>query len=212
MDSRRVCKSVASYDGLVGLYRHVHQAGNHPAGRVNLLRIDIGIDVDIMMTTQDHGNFLERSISGPLTDTVYRHFHLTGTVQDTADGIRRSHSQVVVAVGRQNGLVDAVYVINQIFDLGSVFFRKAIPRSIRNIHHRSSSLDNGFHYPGQVFIVRTAGILRIKLYILYVPACILHCCHCPFDDFLTCRIEFISDMRIRCTDTGMDTLALGIFQ
>ena len=42
-----MCESITSNDRFIRLYRHIHQAGYHTAGRINLLRIDIGFDVDI---------------------------------------------------------------------------------------------------------------------------------------------------------------------
>ena len=194
MDTRRVRERISTHNRLVGLYRHVHQAGYHAAGRVNLLGIDIRIDINAMVTTENHGHFLQRRISGTFSDSVDSHLYLTGTVQYTADGIGSCHSQVVVAMGRNDSLIYTIDVIYQVLDFFTILGRKTITGSIRNIDHCSTCLDNSFHHTSQVFIFCTSGILSIEFYIIYITACILYCRNRTFDNFLTGRIELILDV------------------
>ena len=187
-------KGIAAHDGLVGLYRHVHQTRYHAAGRINLLRIDIGLDVDILMALDNHSHLFKRSIAGAFADTVDGHFHLTGTVQHAGHGVGGCHAQIVVTMRRYDGVVDAVYVLHQILYLGPIFRGQTVAGRIGNIHNGCSCFDDSFYHTGQVFILCTSRILSIKLHVIHKAAGVLYRCHRTFDDFLTIRVELIADM------------------
>ena len=200
---------VASHNRLVGLYGHVHQAGNHAACRINLLRIDVRLDVDVVVTLDNHRHFFEGSVSGTLTDTVDGHFHLTRTVQHTRDGVGSRHAEVVVAVGGEDCLVDVIDVLHQVLDFRTVLVGQTVARSIGDVHHRGTRLDDGFHHASQVFVLGTTRILGIKFHIIHITAGILHGSHRTLDDFLTIGVELILDVGVGSTDTRMDSLVLG---
>ena len=185
MDARRMGKSITSHDSFIRLYRHIHQAGHHAAGRINLLRIDICFNLNILMAFDNHSHFLKRSVTGTLTDTIDGNLHLTRTIQHTRHSVGRSHSQVIVTVGREDSPFNAAHVFHQILDLRAVFIGQAVTGRIRNIHYRGTRLDNGFHHTSQILIIRTAGILCIEFHIIHIAAGILHGSHCTFYDFLT---------------------------
>ena len=137
-----MCESVTSNDCFIGLYRHIHQAGYHTAGRINLLRIDIGFNINILMTSDNHSHLFERSISGTFADTVDSNFHLAGAVQHTCHCIGSSHPQVVVAMRGDDSVMNAVHMLHQIFYLRTILTGKAVTGGIGNIHHRSARFDN----------------------------------------------------------------------
>src|SRR3712207_8491361 len=76
MDARRVSESIPPHNRLVGLYRHIHQTGNHTAGGIYFAGIDIRPDIYFMMTLHDHRYFLERGISRTFADTIDCYLHL----------------------------------------------------------------------------------------------------------------------------------------
>ena len=120
--TRRVSKSITAHDSLVRLHRHVHQTAHHSGHRNNLGSIDIGINIDVLVALQDHGDFLERCITRTLTDTIHGHLHLAGTIQYTLQGIGSSHTEIVVTVGRDACLLDAIHMLHQILDLVAILF------------------------------------------------------------------------------------------
>ena len=63
------------------------------------MRIDVRVNVQLMVTFENHRNFFRTRIPRTLTDTVNRHFHLTGSVNHALKCACRSHTQVVVAMG-----------------------------------------------------------------------------------------------------------------
>ena len=99
MDTARVGKGIATYDGLIGLNGHVHQTANHSRRRINLRGIDVGLDVQSLVTFQNHRNLFQAGVTCALTNTIDGHLYLTGTRQHTVQRIGSSHSQVVVAMG-----------------------------------------------------------------------------------------------------------------
>ena len=116
-----MCESITSNDRFIRLYRHIHQAGYHAAGRINLLCIDIGLNIYFVVTLDNHGDFFEGSISCTFADTVDGNFHLTCAVQNTGYRIGSSHTQVVVTVSRKYGIIDAVYMVDQVFYFSTIF-------------------------------------------------------------------------------------------
>ena len=92
VNTRGVCEGVTTHDRLIGLHRHVHQARYHTARAVNLCRVDVGDDLTLLMALEDHGDLLQRGVTGTLADTVDGHLHLAGTIQDTLYGVSGSHT------------------------------------------------------------------------------------------------------------------------
>ena len=103
-------------------------------------------------------------------------------------------------------------MFHQISYLRAILIRQAIPRCIGNIHHSRTCLDNSFYHPCQIFIIRSACIFGIELYIIHILTCILYGSHCTLYYFLAIGIEFIFNVRVRCTDASMDTFMLGKLQ
>ena len=120
MDTRRMCKCIASHNGLISLYRHIHQTRYHAAGRINLLSIDIRLNINLVMALNNHCYLFKGCISGTFTDTVDGNFYLTGTVQYTGHRVGSSHSQVIMTMGRNNRILDTSYMIYQIFNFRSI--------------------------------------------------------------------------------------------
>ncbi len=212
VDARRMGKSITTYNSFVGLYRHVHQAGHHTAGWINLLCINVGLDFYVLVAFDNHRHFLKRSIPGTFTNTVDSHLHLAGTIQHTSHCIGSSHAQVIVAMSRNNGIMNTVDMFHQIFYFRAILTRQAISRCIGNIYHSGTRLDNSFYHTGQIFIVRPACIFCIELHIIHIFTCILYGSHCTLYNFFTIGIEFIFNVRVRCTNPSMDTFTLGKLQ
>ncbi len=164
------------------------------------------------MRAQDHGHFLQRGVSGAFADAVDGDFALAGAVQDTGNGVGGGHAQVIVAVGGEDGVLDAVHVVAQVFNLGAVFLRKAVARGVGDVHDRGAGLDDGFHHPGQEFILGPAGIFGIELNVFHIFLGILDGPDGPLQDFFPGGIEFILDVGIGRADSGVDAFVFGILQ
>ena len=88
--------------------------------------------------------------------------------------------------------------------------RKTISRSIGDIYHRRSRIDNGFNHAGKVFIIRTTGIFGVELHIFHIATGIFYRRHGTLDDFLAVGVELIFNMEVTRANPRMNTLALGI--
>ena len=93
-----------------------------------------------------------------------------------------------------------------------IFVRHAETRCVWDVTNGSTSLTYSIDHTSQILVVSTTCILGIELYIVNKATCILHCCDSTLDDFLTVAVEFVLDVRITRTDTGMNTLTLRILQ
>ena len=98
MNATGVRKGITTHDGLVGLNRHVHEARHHAAGRINLRSVDVGLDAEVGMSLENHGNLLERCITCTLTDAIDGYFNLTCPCQHTCNSVGGCHTKVVMAV------------------------------------------------------------------------------------------------------------------
>ena len=96
-------------------------------------------------------------------------------------------------------------MLHQIFNFSTIFRRKTITCCIRNIHDCSTSCNNSFYHTSQIFIVCSACIFCIKFHIIYIATCITYRLNSPLNNFFSTRIELVTDMCIRSTNTSMDT-------
>ena len=98
MDTAGMGKGIAPDNGLVGLYRHIHQRGHHTRDRINLRSIDVCIDFKVLMAFENHRNLFQRGVTSPFTDAVDGHFHLTGTRHHTTEGVGCCQSKVIMTM------------------------------------------------------------------------------------------------------------------
>ena len=212
MNARRVGKSISSHNGFVGLNRHIHKAGNHAAYRINFLRIDLSFNLHTFVAFQYHGHFFERGVSGAFANAVDGYFHLAGSVHHSGNGIGSSHAQVVVAMGGDDCILDTFYILKQVFDFIPILPWKAITGCIRDIDHRGTGFNHGFHYAGQVHVVGSAGVFAVKFHIFHVLFGVFGGSNGPFQNFILCGIEFIFYMKFRSSNTGMNSFTLCKFE
>ena len=167
---------------------------------------------DILAALYSHHDLFHGSVSGPLAYSVDGHFHLSGTVHDTRKGIGGSHTEIIVAVGGDDGLVDIRHMVAEILYLRAVFAWKAISCRVGDVDDCSSGLNHSLNDTGKVLVFRPSGIFRIELHVFHIFFRILHCCDRPFEDILTVRIELVPDMVVGRADSRVDSLQPGEVQ
>ena len=153
-------------------------------------------------------------VAGALADAVDGHLHLTCAVEHAGHGVGRGHAQVVVAVGGEDALTGGkgIHVLVEILYLLVVLVGHAEARGVGDVAHGGASLRHGLDDTGQVFVVRTSGILGIELHVLHVALGILHGSHGTLDDFLRRGVELVADVALAGADARVDALVLGILQ
>ena len=212
MDARRVGKGVASHDGLVGLYRHIHQIRYEAARAVNLLGVDVGFDLQVVVALANHGDLLERGVSGPFADAVDGHLGLPGSVLDAGHGVGRSHTQVVVAVGSDDHAVYPLDVLHEVANLLAELVGQAVAGGVGYVDDGGPGLDDGLDDASQIFVVGTACIFGVELYIFDISFGILDGSDSPLDNLFTSRVELVFDVVVRGAYTGVYAFVLGILQ
>ena len=164
------------------------------------------------MTLENHSDLFQGGITGPFANTVHSDFHLACTIQDTLYSVGSSHPQIVMTVGREDSLLDAIHMFHQIFDFCPIFVRQAITGRIWDIDNSCTGFNDRFYHTCQIFVVRTSGIFTIELDVFHVSFGILSCGNSSFQNLFLVRVELILDMIIRRSDTRMNTSMLRIFQ
>ena len=212
MYSAGMGKGVSAHNGLVRLHRHVHQRTDHATCGMYLARIDIGLNIQVVVAFQNHSHFFFTGVAGAFADTVDGNFHLPCAVEHTLKRASRRHAQVVVAVGGDNRTVDAVDVLHEVTDFGTVFARQAIACGVGYIHDGGSCLDDSFYDTRQIFVVGASGVFGIELHVLHIAFGILHGSHGTFDNLLTRRVKLVADVAVAGSDAGVNAFALGKLQ
>ena len=164
------------------------------------------------MAFKDHGDLLQGSVSCPFADAVDGNLYLSCAVEHTFERVGCCHSQIVVAVSGDDGLVDVVDMLFEVFNLCAVLVWQAISGGVRDVDHSGTSLDDGLDHACEVLVVGASGILSVELYVVDILFGVSHCAHCALQDVFAVGIELIFDMRVTCADTRVDTFVLGIFQ
>ena len=202
-------EGVAAYDSLIGLYRHVHQAGYKVRCLCDELGVYARVHVYVLVAAQRHHDLLHRGVAGSFSDAVYGDFRLTCAVEHTGQSVRRSHAEVVVAVRGYYGLVDVLHVIDQIFDFGAVLVGQTVTGCVGNVHHCGAGCDDGFDYAGQILRLCSSGVFCVKLHVLDILFGIAHGLHGGLDYFLGSRAQLVVNVLVRDAYSGVYAFVFG---
>ena len=207
-------KGIATYNSLIGLYRHIHQRANHAARRINLLCVDIGCNAEIRVGLKDHCHLLKRSVTGALTDTIDGYLNLTCTIEYTCYRIGCSHTEVIMTMGRENATTcgKGIYVLVEIFDFFTILVGSTKTRCVGDVTYRSTCLAYCLYDTCKVLVVGTSSVFGIELNVFYITLGILYCCYRTFNNLLWGTIKFVFDVRRTCANTCMYATAFCIFQ
>ena len=121
-------------------------------------------------------------------------------------------AQVVVAVRRDDDVLDARHMVAQILDLGAELLRQAVARRVRDVDDRRARLDGRLDHPRQILVLRASGVLRVELHVVHELPRVLDRRHAALDDLLARRVELVLDVEVRRADARVDALALRVLQ
>src|SRR5215218_1816483 len=107
VDARLVQKGVAPHYGLVRGDLVARDVRDHAARVGELAGIDADLGrVEVRACGERHHDLLQRGVSGPLPDAVDGHLDLAGPDLDPRERVCDGHPQVVVAVDREDALLE----------------------------------------------------------------------------------------------------------
>ena len=123
----------------------------HARGRMQARRADAGFDMEqIAARAQRHHEFLERRVAGALADAGQRAFGLARARCDRGEAVRDGHAEIVVAMHREHGALDARHVRAQIADALEHLRRRRVADRVRNIQRAGAGVEHGAEHFGEV--------------------------------------------------------------
>ena len=156
-----------------------------------------------------HGAFLHGSVACALADAVDGAFDLVDAGFNACQRVCNSHAEVIVHMAGQNDLLDAVGVLAQILDAGSVLLRNHVADGIRDVDGGSACLDGGLDYAAQEVEVGTGRVLGGELNVRAEALCVSDAVRDGLDYFVRGHLELVLHMYRAGCNKGMDTSGLG---
>src|SRR6266581_3133658 len=122
VDPRFVGEGIGPHYRLVGLNYNPGHGGEQSAGGGQMLGDHVGLEgEDVAARFQCHDELLQRAVASPFADAVDGALHLPRSGLDRRDRVGYRQPQVVVAVHRNNRLVDIGDILPQVRDDVEVF-------------------------------------------------------------------------------------------
>ena len=210
MDAGLVCERIRADNGLGRGNGNAGDGLNHAACAVDLSGFDIAADTEVVGAgLERHGAFLHGSVACALADAVDGAFDLVDTGFNARERVCNRHAEVVVHMAGQNDLLDAVGVLTQILDAGSVLLRNHVADGIRDVDGGSACLDCGLDYAAQEVEVGTGRVLGGELNVRAEALCVSDAVRDGLDYFVRGHLELVLHMYRAGCNKGMDTSGLG---
>ena len=143
VDAGGVREGVGSHDGLVRLHRDAGQLADQTADRVDEPGVDGGLQAkEVVARPERHDHLLQRGVACPFADAIHGHLHLTRAVEHAGQRVGRGHSQVVVAVDRDNSAVDIGHVLDDGADECTELVGRGVTGGVRDVDDRGPGGDD----------------------------------------------------------------------
>ena len=164
MDPGLVCVGITADDGFVARNRHAGKAADQIACALRFLQYHTHFFLIIIFADVERNcNFLKCRISCTLSDAVDGALYPKRAIFDCSQSVRRCHPQIVVAMGGENHLIKAGYILLQIFEQITEFGRISVANGIRNVDDRCALFDRQIDDFNQEIPIASGRILRREL-------------------------------------------------
>ena len=164
MDAGLVCKCICADNRLGRSNRNAGNGLNHAAGTVNLLGVNAGIAVKVILAGLEcHDNFFQGSIAGALADAIDGTLYLTDACLNAGQRVCNAHAQIIVVMAGQNDVFHAIYMLAQVLNQIVVLARRQITGGIRNVDGIGAGLDCRVDNAAQEIPIRTGCVLSREL-------------------------------------------------
>ena len=210
VDSGAVREGVLSDNRLVLRYGHVADLAYELAGAINLPGVDAGLGVEeVAPRLHDHHNLLEGAVSCALAEAVHGALDLPCAVLDGDDGVRGCHAEVIVAVDREDALVDIGNSLDDAPDLGAELVREVVADGVRDVDGGRACGDGLLDDDAEVVNRGASCILAGELDVVGVVLRELYRMDCHLADLVEGLVELGLEVDVRCRDEGVDAEVLG---
>src|SRR5437773_958563 len=199
-------ESVGADDGLVRLHHHAGNVTDQAAALENLLRPDLGIrTVKVCACAQAHDDLLQRGVPGPLADAVDRAFDLASAFHNCRQGIPDRHAEIVMAMHRNNRLLDIWYILANAANQHPEFLRRRVSDGVWDIDGGGTGRNDGLQHLIQILWIGAGGVHRGEFHVFDVPSGPLYHFDRPFPRLVAREPELMPEMDIRRWDEGVYT-------
>ena len=177
-------------DRLVPLDVQAGHLRDEPARGVEPLGLDPGRDVqDVLARLARHHDLFERGVPGPLADPVDGALHLAGARHHAGQRVGDGQPEVVVAVDRQHGLLDAADVRPEVGDDLAVGGRERVADRVGDVDGRRPGVEAGLHHLGQERQLGPGRVLGRELDVLEELTRVLHALDGALDDLVLRHLQ-----------------------
>ena len=130
---------------------------------------------------------------------------------DGRQGVCRRHTQIVVTVNGNHGLINIGDAVIEVGDNGTELFRQGVAHGIRDVDGSGSGLNGVFNHSAQVVNRRAAGIFAGKLHIVGVVSRLFDAGRGHSHDVIAAFLEFILHVNIGRSNKGVDAEVINTF-
>ena len=202
-------EGVGADDGLVGLDDEAGQLRDELAAAEDLGGLDVGghLAEEIGACVDGHDDFFHGGVSGAFSEAVDGAFDLASTVSYAGQGIGDSHTEVVVAMGADDGLFDALDVGLEVGDDLAVLVGQDVADGIGDVQRGGAGLDYGGKDLVEEGKLAAAGILRRELNVIGECTGIGYRLDGHPEDFVGAHSKLVLHVNGRGCDERVDALA-----
>src|SRR5579863_5856575 len=118
------------------------------------------VGITILTDANRHDDLFERSVSGTFADAVDGALDLAGSGGDGGHSVGDGHTEIVVAVGGDDNVLDSLDAATDGGDQFAEFGGHSIADSVGNIQRGSAGLDNCFEHLEKKFGIGSGGVFR----------------------------------------------------
>ncbi len=193
-------KGVGPHDGLVWLHLDAGHAAHEPAGGDDLCSVDAGVDalIEILASLECHDDLFERGVSGALTDAVDRYLDLPCPGLNCRDGVGGSHAEVVMAVNRDDYILNARRVLLDVANELLILVGHRVADRVGDVDRCGALFDGDSKDAAEIVPIAAGGILGREFDFIDITLRSADCRASHLHDFVRRLAELALDVDRRC--------------
>ena len=208
-----VGEGVAAYDRLVGGHQHAHVSADHAAGAEQLGGVDGGVGlVEVLSGAQGHDDLFQGGVAGALADAVDGALDLRDAPGDPGQRVGGGVTQVVVAVHRDDDIVDAGDVLHAKGDQIAEFVGHGVADGIGDVDDGRPGFDGGGQDLNNEVAVAAGGVHGREFDVRGQVAGELDGVLGELNEFGAGDVELLLEMDVGGGDYGVQKRTLGVLQ
>ena len=174
-------------------------------------RVHVGGEaVRVAPRADRHDDLFERGVAGPLADTVDGALDLPGPGAHRGEAVRYGEPKVVMAVHRDDGLVDIPDVLVDARDELVELLRRGVAHGVGNVDRGRAGVDGGFEQAVDVVRVAPGGVHRRELDVVAVLLRPRHVLAGQRQHLLAVLAELVEDVNLGAGEEDVDAPPRGV--